>query len=256
MLMLAVAGTTMSCEKDFTNDGGNDFGNVENPAQGDENAVEADKFVGCWICHEALESNKVLTLTYRFYEEGKGYKTSDEYINGKVGGFGRTPMTYWVDNNALYILNAHDEKPIEWLYQFDNNTLTLTNIELNIKHIFFKEENESKKFMGSWERIEKVDDYYYRYVITMTTPTDGYTMYWKYNNPNGRAIYQSADNWFKYSFDDIKLVMTEIGPDVAGREATRYYRMSGADLFLSKTYQGEANCYEDFYRANGIEFQP
>lgn len=90
----------------------------------------------------------------------------------------------------------------------------------------------------------------------MASPTDGNTMYWKYNNLNGPAIEHSESVWFKYSFDDIMITMTEIGSDRMGRQATRYYRMSGADLFLSKTYQGEANCYTEFYRDNGIEFQP
>lgn len=46
ILMLAVAGVVSSCEKNFLNEGNNDFGNVENPIPENENAIEAGKFVG------------------------------------------------------------------------------------------------------------------------------------------------------------------------------------------------------------------
>ena len=256
LLAFAVAGATMSCEKEYLPGGNNNDNNVEIPLPGDSNAEEADKFVGCWVSHNAEGTNKVLTLTYRFYEKGKGYKTSDSYTNGKVGGFGREPMTYWVENDVLYILNAHDEKPLEWSYKFEGNNLTLTNKELECEFNFFKKDDASKKFMGSWERVEKIGDEYYLYIIKMVTPTDGYTQNMKYNNLNSPAIYMSDNRWFKYSFDGVALTMTEIGSDTMGREVIRYYTMSGAELYLSKSYQGEANCYTEFYRDNGLEFQP
>ena len=158
LFFFAVAGATMSCEKEYLPGGNNNDNNVEIPLPGDSNAEEADKFVGCWVSHNAEGTNKVLTLTYRFYEKGKGYKTSDSYTNGKVGGFGRGPMTYWVENDVLYILNALDEKPLEWSYKFEGNNLTLTNKELGSEFTFFKKDDASKKFMGSWERVEKIGD--------------------------------------------------------------------------------------------------
>lgn len=77
----------------------------------------------------------------------------------------------------------------------------------------------------------------------------------RYDDPNARATYMSQ-KWFKYTFDGISITMSEIGSVSMFRGVTRYYIMRDVDLYLSETYQGEANCYTEFYRDNGLEFRP
>lgn len=263
LLAFAVAGATMSCEKEPNNNGfdDNDPNNeikIPDNDDDDDKADEIEKLIGCWVCDIAEEPDDKEISTYRFYGEGKGYITTDNYnIHGTIGGYTRGAMTYWIEGEKLLILGVHAEKPRELFFNLDGDKLTLTScIDPNIVYTYTKTEDASKKFMGSWQRWEKIGDYYYQYIITMTTPTDGYTMYMKYLSPTSGAIEKSMSEWFKYKFDDIQIKMSKISHYPVSTESPMYYRMEGNNLYLRNSYHGEEICYEDFYRANGIEFRP
>ncbi|MBR5132158.1 MAG: hypothetical protein IKV04_06405, partial [Alistipes sp.] len=118
LLMLAVAGMTMSCEKEVV-DGKNENGadNTTNAVENND-ATEMAKFVGCWeyisVADEIDQFYSHTDYAFYFYENGDGYLTIDAYDKENlINSTTRNSLTYWVKNEKLYVQYGNST-PIEW----------------------------------------------------------------------------------------------------------------------------------------------
>ena len=245
LLMLAVAGMTMSCEKEVV-DGKNENGadNTTNAVE-NNNATEMAKFVGCWeyisVADEIDQFHSHTDYIFYFYENGDGYLTIDAYDKADlVRSMTRNSLTYWVKNEKLYV-NYGDDDPIEWEYRFQDNTLTMRSTLDGDTFVFTKTKDDDIRFLGDWSTTRKSGDKYYDDHIQFVTPRDGFTYYNVYDNPNAAPIEgPSYPQWFKYTFDGDMLIMTNID---SATSTKKYYRFEGGKLYLSNDKGGFETCY-------------
>ena len=247
LLMLAVAGVAMSCEKevvDGTNENGAD--NTTNAVENND-AAEMAKFVGCWeyisVADEIDQFYSHTDYAFYFYENGDGYLTIDAYDKENlINSTTRNSLTYWVENEKLYV-KYDNSTPIEWEYRFQDNTLIMRSDmdEYNNTFVFTKAEDGDMRFIGDWSTTRKDGDRYYDDHIKFVTPKDGFTYYNVYDNPNAAPIEEpSYPQWFKYTIDGDMLIMTNID---SATSTKKYYRFEGGKLYLSNSKDGIETCY-------------
>ena len=248
LLMLAVAGVAMSCERDFvdgTNE--NDVNKTANVIE-DNDAMEMAKFVGCWeyvsIVDDVDQFFSHTDYAFYFYENGDGYLTIDGYDTANlIKSTTRSSLTYWVKNDKLYVQYGNASTPIEWEYRFKDNTLIMRSDmdEYNNTFEFTKAECGDMRFLGDWSTTRNSGDKYYDDHIKFVTPKDGFTYYNVYDNPNAAPVEGPSQMvWFKYSFDGDMLIMTNIDSATSTKQ---YYRFDGGKLYLSNKEDGIETCY-------------
>ena len=244
LLMLAVAGVTVSCEREMVNRPNENGVNKTSNAEENTNATEMAKFIGCWayisIADEIDQLHSQTDYVFYFYENGDGYLTIDAYDKADlVRSMTRNSLTYWVKNEKLYV-NYGDDDPVEWEYRFQDNTLTMRSTLDGDTFVFTKTEDDDMRFLGDWSTTRKSGDKYYDDHIQFVTPRDGFTYYNVYDNPNAAPIESpSYPQWFKYTFDGDMLIMTNID---SATPTKKYYRFEGGKLYLSDE-NGNETCY-------------
>ena len=246
--MLAVAGMTMSCEKEVV-EGKNENGadNTTNAVENND-ATEMAKFVGCWeyisVADEIDQFHSHTDYIFYFYENGDGYLTIDAYDNENlIRSMTRNSLTYWVKNEKLYV--QYGNTPIEWEYRFQDNTLTMRSDmdEYNNTFEFTKVEDGDMRFIGDWSTMRADGEYYYDDHIKFVTPTDCFMYHNKYDNPTAAPIEgPSHPVWYKYTFDDDALYLTS-AENMNATPTKKYYRFAGDKLYLSNTKDGLETCY-------------
>ena len=245
LLMLAVAGVTVSCEREMVNRPNENGVNKASNSEENTNATEMAKFVGCWeyisVADEIDQFHSHTDYVFYFYENGDGYLTIDAYDKSDlVRSMTRNSLTYWVKNEKLYV-NYGDDDPIEWEYRFQDNTLTMRSTLDGDTFVFTKTKDDDIRFLGDWSTTRKSDDKYYDDHIQFVTPRDGFTYYNVYDNPNATPIEgPSYPQWFKYTFDGDMLIMTNID---SATSTKKYYRFEGGKLYLSNSKDGIETCY-------------
>lgn len=247
LLMLAVTGVAMSCEKEVV-DGKNENGadNTTNAVEKSD-ATEMAKFVGCWeYISVADEIDQFLSRTdycFYFFENGDGYLTIDAYDKeNQISSITRNSLTYWVKNEKLYV-NYGDDDPIEWEYRFKDNTLIMRSDMDEYGNIFefTRTEDGDMRFIGDWSATRSGGDKYYNEHIKFVTPNDGFTYYNVYENLNSAPVEGSSEMvWFKFSSDGDMLIMTDIDSATSSK---KYYRFEGNKLYISNEKGGIETCY-------------
>ena len=246
LLMLAVAGVTVSCEREMVNRPNENGVNKTSNAEENTNATEMVKFVGCWeyisIADEIDQLHSQTDYVFYFYENGDGYLTIDGYDQmGQINSITRNSLTYWVKNEKLYVQYGNSS-PIEWEYRFQDNTLIMRSDmdEYNNTYEFTKAEDGDMRFIGDWSTMRNGGDKYYDDHIKFVTPKDGFTYYNVYDNPNAAPVEGPSEMvWFKYSTEGDMLIMTNID---SATPTKKYYRFEGGKLYLSDE-NGNETCY-------------
>ena len=245
LLMLAVAGVTVSCEREMVNRPNENGVNKASNSEENTNATEMAKFVGCWeyisIADEIDQLHSQTDYVFYFYENGDGYLTIDAYDKADlVRSMTRNSLTYWVKNEKLYV-NYGDDDPIEWEYRFQDNTLTMRSTLDGDTFVFTKTKDDDMRFLGDWSTMRNGGDKYYDDHIKFVTPKDGFTYYNVYDNPNAAPIGEpSYPQWFKYSTEGDMLIMTNIDSATSSK---KYYRFEDGKLYLSNDKGGFETCY-------------
>ena len=245
LLMLAVAGMTMSCDKEVAPNKPNE----ETPSNVQPNisTVNSD-IVGLWV-HEGEIDGPIGKLEYerafRFEQDGTGYLTFDEYeaSSGRRISMSRGGLTYECDGDILRITYTGEEAQ-EVKYSVESNKVIFYIEEAESGMVVFdKRADADRRFIGDWSTTRKVGNYYYDDHIKFVTPTDGFMYYSKYDNPNAAPIEgPSYPQWFKYSFDDDVLYISSAEYKNAS-PAKKYYRFVGGKLYLSNSKDGIETCY-------------
>ena len=239
----------MSCEREFVN-ADNETGGQTNATDVEENdAEEAQKFVGCWTRTVEANPNSQMSshsdYMYYFEENGSGYRTMDGYNKEEViNHISRASLSYWVKGGNLWIQYS-DSEPDEWEYKFSDNTLSLHRCgsESDNIQVYTKVEEADSRFIGDWSTTTKYGEYYYDEHIKFVTPMDGFMYYSKYDNPNAAPIEgPSYPQWFKYTFDDDVVYITSV-ESMNATPTKKYYRFGGDKLYLSNTKGGNETCY-------------
>ena len=246
LLMLAVAGVTVSCENDVINRPNENGVNKTSNAEENTNATEMAKFVGCWeyisVADEIDQLHSQTDYVFYFYENGNGYLTIDGYDQmGQINSITRNSLTYWVKSEKLYVQYGNSS-PIEWEYRFQDNTLIMRSDmdEYNNTYEFTKAEDGDMRFIGDWSTTQNGGDKYYDNHIKFVTPKDGFTYYNVYDNPNAAPVDGPSQMvWFKYSTEGDMLIMTNIDSATSSK---KYYRFEGGKLYLSDE-NGIETCY-------------
>ena len=245
VLVLAVAGVAMSCEKDVIDRTNENEANRETNVVEKGDATEMAKFVGCWeyisVADEIDQLHSHTDYVFYFYENGDGYLTIDAYDKADlVRSMTRNSLTYWVKNEKLYV-NYGDDDPVEWEYRFQDNTLTMRSTLDGDTFVFTKTEDDDMRFLGDWSTTRKSGDKYYDDHIKFVTPRDGFTYYSVYDNPNAAPVEGPSQMvWFKYSSEDDMLIITNID---SATSTKMYYRFEGGKLYLSNEKGGVESCY-------------
>ena len=249
LLMLAVAGMTMSCEKEVV-DGKNENGadNTTNAVENND-ATEMAKFVGCWTLTVEANPNSQMSshsdYMYYFEENGSGYRTMDGYNKEEViNHISRASITYWVKGGNLWIQYS-DSEPDEWEYKFSDNTLSLHRCgsESDNIQVYTKVKEADSRFIGDWSTTTKYGEYYNDEHIKFVTPMDGFMYHSVYDNPNAAPIEgPSYPQWFKYTFDDDVVYISSV-ENINATLTKKYYRFAGGKLYLSNSKGGNETCY-------------
>ncbi|MBR4952381.1 MAG: hypothetical protein IKY56_05240 [Alistipes sp.] len=238
LLMLAVAGMTMSCEKDVIDPTNENEANNSTNAVKDADATAMKELLGSWeyvaVADKDDQFYSHTDYVFYFWEDCNGYLTIDAYDKSNlINSTTRNSLTYWVDNEILYIKYGNSS-PIEWEYRFQDNTLIMRSDmdEYNNTYVFTKAEDGDMRFVGDWSTTRKDGDRYYDEHIKFVTPKDGFTYYSGYDNPNPQ--------WFKYTFDGDMLIMTNIDSTTSTK---KYYRFEDGKLYLSDENGGIETYY-------------
>ena len=245
LLMLAVAGMAMSCDKEVAPNKPNE----ETPSNVQPNisTVNSD-IVGLWVLEGEINNQLgdfVYESTFRFWEDGTGYLTTDEYevSSGRHMSMTRCGLTYECEGDILRITYTGEEAQ-ETKYSVESNTVIFYVDEAEGDTIVYhKKPDADRRFIGDWSTTRKDGEYYYDDHIKFVTPTDGFMYYSKYDNPNAAPIEgPSYPQWFKYSFDDDVLYISSAEYKNAS-PAKKYYRFVGGKLYLSNSKDGIETCY-------------
>ena len=247
LLMLAVAGVTMSCEKDVIDRTNDDLVNNETNAAEGADAIAMKEIVGCWeyvaVADEIDQISSHADYVFYFWSDGKGYLTIDVYDKmEQISSTTRSSLTYWFKNGKLYVQYSHSS-PIEWEYRFKDNTLIMRSDmdEYNNTFVFTKAEDGDMRFLGDWSTMRNGGDKYYDDHIKFVTPKDGFTYYNVYDDPSAAPVEGPSQMvWFKYSSEGDMLIMTNTD---SATSTKRYYRFDGGKLYLSDEKGGDETCY-------------
>ena len=245
LLMLAVAGMTMSCEKEVAPN--EPMNETPSDVQPNEGTINND-IVGLWVQEGELDGpigKLVYERAFRFEEDGTGYLTSDEYevSSGRRISMSRGGLTYECEGDILRITYTGEE-PQETKYSVESNKVIFYIEEAESGMVvFYKRQDADRRFIGDWSTTRKDGEYYYDDHIKFVTPTDGFMYYSKYDNPNAAPIDgPSYPQWFKYTFDDDVLYISS-AENMNATPLKKYYRFVGGKLYLSNSKDGIETCY-------------
>ena len=245
LLMLAVAGMTMSCEKEVTAD--EPMNETPSDVQPNVSAVNSN-IVGLWVLEGEINhqlGDFVYESTFRFVEDGTGYHTSDEYeaSSGRSISKSRYGFTYECEGDILRITYTGEEAQ-ETKYSVESNTVIFYVDEAEDGTIVYhKRPDADRRFIGDWSTMRAEGDYYYDDHIKFVTPTDCFMYHNKYDNPTAAPIEgPSHPVWYKYTFDDDALYLTS-AENMNATPTKKYYRFAGDKLYLSNTKDGIETCY-------------
>lgn len=256
LLAFAVAVATTSCEKEALPNVTEEQGQDEEIGARKLSNIE-EGFVGIWRYRAYADERDQMTshvdYVFHFWDNGKGYRTSDTYsTQGVLLGYGRAPFEWYVENGRLYIHIAHVDQAGEWDYQFDGSrylTLSTDTDEGSISMEFTKGEDIDLRFMGDWDTTKRVGDLYINEHIQFVTPTDGFTYSLEYTDPNlPPKSSNTMSRYFKYVFDDDTITITWFDSGCAvGDGIDKKYRIEGTKLYI------DGVCYSNFKKEQGIE---
>jgi hypothetical protein len=245
LFMLAVAGVAVSCEKDVAPN--EPINETPTDVQTNVSTVDSD-IVGLWVIEGEINSQLgdfVYESTFRFWDDGTGYRTSDEYevATGRSMSMSRCCLTYECEGDILRISYAGEEAQ-EVKYSVESNRVTFYVDEAEEDVIvYYKRQDADFRFRGDWSTLRVQGDYYYDDHIQFVTPTDCFMYNVKYNNPALPPIEDpSHPVWYKYTFEDDVLYISS----AANKNATpmkKYYRFEGGKLYLSSKKGGSEVCY-------------
>ena len=245
LLMLAVAGVTMSCEKEFApNKPVN-----ETPSDEQTNASTVNRnIVGLWVLEGEINNQLgdfVYESTFRFWEDGRGYHTTDEYevSSGRHMSMTRCGLTFECEGDILRISYTGEEAQ-ETKYRVESNRIIFYVDEVESGMIVYhKKADADRRFLGDWSTMRAEGDYYYDDHIKFVTPTDCYMYHNKYDNPTAAPIEgPSYPVWYKYTFDDDVLYLTS-AENMNAEPTKKYYRFGGDKLYLRSSKDGIETCY-------------
>ncbi len=245
LLMLAVAGVAMSCEKEVAPE--KPMEETPSDLQQDVNSVKSD-IVGLWV-HKGEIDGPIGKLVYerafRFEQDGTGYLTFDEYevSSGRRISMSRGGLTYECDGDILRITYTGEEAQ-ETKYSVESNTVIFYVDEAEGGTIVYhKRQDADRRFLGDWSTMRAEGDYYYDDHIKFVTPTDCFMYHNKYDNPTAAPIEgPSHPVWYKYTFDDDALYLTS-AENMNATPTKKYYRFAGDKLYLSNSMDGIETCY-------------
>ena len=248
LLMLAVVSVAMSCEREVaSNESKKPVDETPSDVQSNVSALRSD-IVGLWMHDGEIDSflgDLVYESTFRFVEDGTGYRTTDEYevSSGRRISMSRCGLTYECDGDILRITYTGEE-PCEVKYRVESNAITFYVEEAeNGMVVYHKRPDADRRFIGDWSTTRKDDEYYYDDHIKFVTPTDGFMYYSKYDNPNAAPIEgPSYSQWFKYTFDDDVLYISS-AENMNAVPSKKYYRFADGKLYLSNSKDGIETCY-------------
>ena len=245
LLMLAVAGMTMSCEKEVAPN--EPMNETPSDVQPNESTINND-IVGLWVKEGEINNQLgdfVYESTFRFWEDGTGYLTTDEYevSSGRHMSMTRCGLTHECEGDILRITYTGEEAQ-ETKYSVESNTVIFYVDEAEGDTIVYhKKPDADRRFIGDWSTTRKDGEYYYDDHIQFVTPTDGFMYYSKYDNPNAAPIDgPSYPQWFKYTFDDDVLYISS-AENMNATPLKKYYRFVGGKLYLSNSKDGIETCY-------------
>ena len=243
--MLAVAGVAISCDKEVApNKPVN-----ESPTDGQTNvnSVKSD-IVGLWVLDGEINNQPgdfVYESTFRFWEDGKGYHTTDEYevSSGRHMSMTRCGLTYECEGDILCIVYTGEEAQ-ETKYSVESNRIIFYVEEATDGMIVYhKKADADRRFLGDWSTMRAEGDYYYDDHIKFVTPTDCFMYHNKYENPTAAPIEgPSHPVWYKYTFDDDVLYISS-AENMNATPLKKYYRFDGGKLYLSNSKDGIETCY-------------
>ena len=245
LLMLAVAGVAMSCEKEVAPNKPEN----ETPSDVQQNVSTINNdIVGLWVKEGEINNQLgdfVYESTFRFWEDGTGYRTTDEYevSSGRHMSMTRCGLTYECEGDILRITYTGEEAQ-EKKYSVESNTVIFYVDEAESGTIVYhKKPDADRRFLGDWSTMRAEGDYYYDDHIKFVTPTDCFMYHNKYDNPTAAPIEgPSHPVWYKYTFDDDVLYLTS-AENMNATPTKKYYRFAGGKLYLSNTKDGIETCY-------------
>lgn len=245
LLMLAVAGVTMSCEKEVAPNKPEN----ETPSDGQTNVSTINRnIVGLWVLEGEINDQLgdfVYESTFRFWEDGTGYRTTDEYevSSGRHMSMTRGHLTYECEGDILRISYAGEEAQ-ETKYSVESNSVIFYVDEVESGMIVYhKKADADRRFLGDWSTMRNDGAYYYDDHIKFVTPTDCFMYHNKYDNPMAAPIEDpSHPVWYKYTFDDDVLYITS-AENMNATPTKKYYRFADDKLYLSNTKDGLETCY-------------
>ena len=245
LLMLAVAGVAVSCEKEVAPN--KPVNETPSNVQTNASAVNSD-IVGLWVVEGEINNQLgdfVYESTFRFWEDGTGYRTADEYevSSGRQMAMTRCVLTYECEGDILRISYAGEEAQ-EVKYSVESNRIIFYIEEATDGMVVYhKKADADRRFLGDWSTTRKDGDYYYDDHIKFVTPTDCFMYYSKYDNPMAAPIEgPSHPVWYKYTFEDDVLYLTS-AENMNATPTKKYYRFAGGKLYLSNTKDGLETCY-------------
>lgn len=261
LLAFAVAGATMSCEKSEIVEQNKENNELTPGSENNTNSETDDKansevdvkmLIGKWtytaIADKDDQFNSHSDYVFRFWEDGTGYLTIDGYNKEEVVySLTRSNFSYWVKNERLYVLYAHNADAIEWEFRFKNDELIMRSDmdEYNNIFTFKKSVDADERFMGDWSTTKMVGEKYIDQHIEFVTPNDCLTYSIEYSDPNQKPDEVNAHpQWYKYEFDNNTITITDIEN---GGTSKKEYKIEDTKLYLN----GE--CYSNFKKENGLE---
>ena len=235
----------MSCEKEV----GPNKPENETPSDVQPNVSTVNsEIVGLWVLEGEINNQLgdfVYESTFRFWEDGTGYRTTDEYevSSGRHMSMTRCGLTYECEGDILRITYTGEETR-ETKYSVESNTVIFYVDEAEGGTIVYhKKPDADRRFLGDWSTMRAEGDYYYDDHIKFVTPTDCFMYHNKYDNPTAAPIEgPSHPVWYKYTFDDDALYLTS-AENMNATPTKKYYRFAGDKLYLSNTKDGIETCY-------------
>lgn len=245
LFMLAVAGITMSCEKEVTPD--EPMNETPSDLQPNVSTVNSE-IVGLWVVEGEINNQLgdfVYESTFRFWEDGTGYHTADKYevSSGRHMSMTRCGLTFECEGDMLSISYAGKEAE-EIKYSVESNRIIFYIEEATDGMVVYhKKSDADRRFLGDWSTMRAEGDYYYDDHIKFVTPTDCFMYHSKYDNPTAAPIEgPSHPVWYKYTFDDDALYISS-AENMNATPRKKYYRFAGDKLYLSGEYGGIETCY-------------
>lgn len=263
LLMLAVVGVAMSCEKE-TDHGYEQSQPVVIDPEVEVAKAETAKFYGLWVrtvnYPEGYNYNHThCNWEWRFNEDGTSYLWRGKYKGDCWNGLSSGRVVYEVkDGKFRWAYYGDDEEMMEWDYVFEGDTLTISREYEgeDIVWTFEKSEDADDKLVGCWDAIvgrgpngEYIERHY-----KFHTPTYGSSYDVTYNSTGTASQDVQHRGDFRYRIDGDCISFFYFGG--IDYSTKLYYRLVGTKLYLRTSPSGEEVMYSNFYAENGIPFRP